>query len=293
MKILSYFIASAVIMTVFIADIKAQEETEWVVGEFARTRLVTSHKAFGEGDSPLYVGWEIELKKGWKTYWRSPGDAGKPTLFDFQGSINVSEISVFHPAPERFELFGIQTFGYEKHLILPILIKPKNTGEPLDIKVAANFMVCKDICVLLDESYSLTIDWSDDGAMEGKYLVPITDSVRAVPTSKKNFLDRLTLGAVKVYGVPGNQMLSINVKGYNHLAGADVIVEAGKAFHFGTPKKALKGKGKEISFVVPVGFMGGDGYKPKSMVDLKGERIILTLMDGWGNAIERTITVSK
>lgn len=283
-------IISLGLMDVFVpSPLGAQEETDWREGEFYRTRLITSHKVWGPGEAPLYLGWEIELNEGWKTYWRSPGDAGKPTQLDFKGSFNVGQTRVFHPTPERFELFGIQTFGYEKHLILPVLITPKNPEEPVDIKVAANFMVCKDICILLDETYDLTINWKSSGAEEGGFLVPITDSVRAVPTTKKSFLDRLTLGDVKVNGVPGKQSLWVTLQGYNHLAGADIIVEAGNEFHFGAPKKSLVGDGKEMSFVIPIGHRGEDNDKS----DLRGETIILTLLDGWGNAIERTIIISK
>jgi len=291
MRILKTIIVMTVLWLPYIGIVQAQEETDWVTGEFARTRLVVSHKAYGPGGGPLYVGWEIELKKGWKTYWRSPGDAGKPTLFDFLGSNNVGKTTVFHPAPERFEIFGIQTFGYENHLILPVLITPKIAGESIDLKVSANFMVCKDICILLDESYALTVDWNATGAEVGNYLVPITDSVRAVPTSKKNFLDRLTLGDVKVVGVNGKQNLVVDIKGYNHLAGADIIVEAGAGFHFGAPKKSLKGNGKQINFVIPIGYMGKEDDMDSA--NLIGQTIILTLLDGWGNAIERTITVSE
>ena len=45
------------------------------------------------------AGVEITLAEGWKTYWRTPGDAGVPPLFDWTGSTNVAAIKVRYPAP--------------------------------------------------------------------------------------------------------------------------------------------------------------------------------------------------
>ena len=45
------------------------------------------------------AGVEITLAEGWKTYWRTPGDAGVPPAFDWTGSTNVAAIKVRYPAP--------------------------------------------------------------------------------------------------------------------------------------------------------------------------------------------------
>ena len=53
----------------------------------------------------LLPGWQIEgggqmaalqltLAPGWKTYWRSPGDAGIPPSFDWSGSQNVKSVRI-------------------------------------------------------------------------------------------------------------------------------------------------------------------------------------------------------
>src|SRR5207247_8452494 len=44
----------------------------------------------------------IAIPGGWKTYWRSPGDAGGvPPEFDWQGSENLAAARVKYPAPHR------------------------------------------------------------------------------------------------------------------------------------------------------------------------------------------------
>jgi DsbC/DsbD-like thiol-disulfide interchange protein len=68
---------------------------------------------------------ELQLAPGWKTYWRSPGDAGIPPSFDWSGSENVKSVRLHWPAPEVFEANGMQTIGYHERLVLPVEITPR------------------------------------------------------------------------------------------------------------------------------------------------------------------------
>ncbi|HCX68676.1 MAG TPA: hypothetical protein DHK64_14410, partial [Rhodobiaceae bacterium] len=57
------------------------------------------------------AGLHLELSKGWKTYWRSPGEVGIPPSIDWAGSENIENVEFLWPAPERFTAFGIENFG--------------------------------------------------------------------------------------------------------------------------------------------------------------------------------------
>ncbi len=50
--------------------------SDWFETEGARIRLVTTGKPAADGKLKGML--DIELKPGWKTYWRDPGDAGVP-----------------------------------------------------------------------------------------------------------------------------------------------------------------------------------------------------------------------
>lgn len=90
---------------------------------------------------------EIELAPGWHTYWRVPGDAGIPPVFDWSGSENLASIAYEWPRPVIFDSFGLQTIGYSGTLVLPVRLVPKDPDAPLDLAVALFFGVCADICV--------------------------------------------------------------------------------------------------------------------------------------------------
>ncbi|WP_313351670.1 protein-disulfide reductase DsbD domain-containing protein [Paracoccus sp. (in: a-proteobacteria)] len=89
----------------------------------------------------------LRLEPGWKTYWRSPGDAGVPPRFDWAGSQNLGEVRLLWPRPEVIESGGERTLGYHEELVLPIEITPVISIAPVDAKVVVDFGICQDICV--------------------------------------------------------------------------------------------------------------------------------------------------
>ena len=109
----------------------------------------------------------LTLAAGWKTYWRSPGEAGIPPLLDFAGSGNLGAVRLHWPSPEVFEVNGMQTIGYLDRLILPIEITPQEAGRPIEIRLAVDLGVCRDICVpaTLDFVASLPASGQPDPAI--------------------------------------------------------------------------------------------------------------------------------
>lgn len=105
---------------------------------------------------------ELELAPGWKTYWRSPGDAGIPPVFDWSGSENVKSVHIHWPAPEVFESNGMQTIGYHEHLVLPVEITPEDPTRSVRLAVTVALGVCDEIC--LPASLELRSDLLPPGA---------------------------------------------------------------------------------------------------------------------------------
>ncbi|MBE1285746.1 MAG: hypothetical protein GJ676_20710 [Rhodobacteraceae bacterium] len=100
----------------------------------------------------------LTLKDGWKTYWRSPGDAGIPPLFNWRGSRNVGEVAFTWPTPSVFETSGYQTIGYMDQLVLPVEIKPSKPGKPVRLKGRMELGVCKDVCVPSELKFDHALD---------------------------------------------------------------------------------------------------------------------------------------
>ncbi len=102
----------------------------------------------------------IRLAPGWKTYWRSPGDAGIPPQFDWSRSRNLGAVSIIWPAPHVYPQNGMRTIGYKDELILPLAIAPRNPGKPVRLRARLDIGVCEDICV----PYQMTVNGVLDGS---------------------------------------------------------------------------------------------------------------------------------
>lgn len=111
---------------------------------------------------------EISMAPGWHTYWRAPGDAGIPPLFDWSGSKNLASVSYEWPRPKMFETSGMQTLGYEGRLVLPVRLKPADATAPIVARIDASFGVCDDICIPArgDATMVLAPDTPDAGRSE-------------------------------------------------------------------------------------------------------------------------------
>ena len=98
-------------------------------------------------DGTVMAGIEITLAPGWKTYWRAPGDAGIPPLFDWSGSRNLHGTEISWPAPEVFQQNGMQTLGYKDRVVLPIAVAPQRDGRPVRLNGTIDIGICSDVCV--------------------------------------------------------------------------------------------------------------------------------------------------
>ena len=100
----------------------------------------------------------LTLQDGWKTYWRSPGDAGIPPTFDWRGSRNVAALAIIWPTPEVTMTSGFQTIGYHDQLVLPIEITPNSADAPVTLAGEMQLGICKDICVPAEVSFDHQLD---------------------------------------------------------------------------------------------------------------------------------------
>ncbi len=118
----------------------------WADSDQASVRLISALDAVGD-EEKLQFGMEFQLQPGWKIYWRSPGDAGLPPVPDWSPSQNVAAVDMDWPLPIRFELFGLQTFGYEENVVFPLSVTPETPGEPVSLSGSVSYLVCKEICI--------------------------------------------------------------------------------------------------------------------------------------------------
>ena len=102
------------------------------------------------------AGIQITLSEGWKTYWRAPGDAGIPPLFQWIGSENIAAAAFHWPTPEVFDTNGMRTIGYHDSVVIPVEIQSIDSG-PMRIKGQVEIGVCDNICVPVSLEFDSTV----------------------------------------------------------------------------------------------------------------------------------------
>lgn len=94
-----------------------------------------------------HAGVEVELEAKTITYWRQPGDAGTPPVFDFSQSENVAEAETLYPAPTRIVEAGVEVAGYERSVIFPVRVTPRDPHKPVTLKLSFDYAACGSICL--------------------------------------------------------------------------------------------------------------------------------------------------
>lgn len=273
-SVLRYVFVGIFIVVGFVQAVSAAG-TEWQQHQdMLQTRLIAASSKLSPSGK-LLLAWEAKLQPGWKTYWRSPGEAGLPVrIFAAE-----AEQEVKYPFPERFELFGLETFGYSKYVVLPFELDVE--AQLTDVDVEVDFMVCKEICVPFRTSYHVNVPSPDDISIHDEKITKWLDKV---PASMGKDGAGLEIKWAKVVGPVGRQKIIAEVEADNSLSNADILAEVNDMFHFGKPKIKLLDDGHSARFVLTA--MTG-----KNPEDLRGQKVRLTFSDGLGASIERMLNL--
>ena len=112
-----------------------------------------------DGETRL-AGLEILLDPGWKTYWRNPGDSGIPPTLDFTGSDNLGTVAIEYPAPELFWDGYAWSLGYSDAVVFPLIVSAADPAKPVELKIAMQYGVCKDVCIPAEAAAAMMLDGS-------------------------------------------------------------------------------------------------------------------------------------
>lgn len=242
--------------------------------EQVHVRLMSA--VHGTGDlANVPAGLEVKLDGDWKTYWRSPGDAGLPPTLDWQGSGNLASATLLYPAPTRITVLGIQTFGYKHRIVFPIDVKPKQPGKPLDLKLKLDLLICAEQCIPKSFDLALTIPAGEATPTDDAQTIAQARS--AVPADAR--AAGFSIAKIEEVSDKGAPALEVTAKSERPFEKPDIIPELKPDAQFGTPRVKLGLDKREATFVLPLSRKLPVGAK------LTGRDAILTLTDE-GRALE-------
>ena len=258
----------------------------WIKTAQTQVRLVSAVDKAGNGET-VRLGLQFKLKKGWKIYWRKPGDAGFPPSLDWKGSENLKSADFGWPAPTRFEVLGFQTMGYKKEEVFPITASVKEAGAPLHLRAKLNYLTCDDICIPYTADLALDVGQGNGNASPHFQL--IDQFANLVPGNGARH--GLAIDTIEMAG-DARQVEKDIRKGFVRVTATsqvpftkpDVFIEGPELAFFSVPAVTLSNGGRQATLRVPVTL-------EEDTKILKTD-IRLTLTDGKRSA-ERTLRLTQ
>lgn len=268
--ILSRGTAAGVLLSGLAAGAAAEVASAWVTAPESQVRLV----AGGGGSVPLTAGVEMRLSPGWKTYWRTPGDAGGvPPFFDFAGSQNVAGTSVLYPAPKRYSDKAGDTIGYKDTVTFPILVTPEDGKGATAIRLKFEYGICREICIPAEASLALDVPAAGAGSLPEA----LKQMLARVPGGAATALPALRKSEVVLAG--GKPHIIVEAEFAADETHADAFVEAPDGIYV-PMTKMMMATGAVRRFEIDL----TAGADP---ADLKGKFLTVTLVGDKGQSAAR------
>jgi len=171
-------------------------------------RLVSEVRGVGPGQS-FAVALVLDIRDGWHTYWRNPGDSGQATKIVWALPAGFTAGDIEWPTPHRFELPPLVNYGYAKQAVQLVEITaphdlPPGPAISLDAKVS--WLVCADLCIPENADLHLRLPTSataapidpDHAALFARARSELPTA--ALPTSARVSGDRIVITLGKDWG---------------------------------------------------------------------------------------------
>src|ERR1700684_4333293 len=130
-----------------------------VATDNVRAHLASEVSAVAPGQS-FWVALEFNIRDGWHTYWRNPGDSGQATTLKWRLPPGFTAGDIVWTTPHRFELPPLVNYGYAKHAVhLVNMTAPRDlkAGAPAVLSAKASWLVCSDVCIPEDADLQLKL----------------------------------------------------------------------------------------------------------------------------------------
>ncbi len=254
----------------------AEPSSDWVRAEYGQVRLIAASEGLND-NGQVIIGVQMRLFKGWKTYWRTPGETGIPASFDWSGSQNVASANLRWPAPTRFDEYGSQAFGYKTEVIFPVTIQAQDKGGPVMVALDLQFGVCRDICMPAEAQ--LTMPVNQTSTTETPHARHIARFERKVPLSSADSPIQIERAR---YDSKSERVI-VDLSGPDKMIAPDVVLELPAGFAQQAPTFKLEGDHATVE--IPVLIDPSEG-------GLVGRAISIVAWDKGRRAVEKLVTIA-
>ena len=252
---------------VFAFDYAHAAESDAFSNVAVTARLISAENGIAPDSATVSLGLALEYGDGWKGYWRSPGEVGLAPEIDWSSSTNLNTAEILWPAPERFEAFGIENFGYSKQVVMPIRATLKTAGEPLELRARVSLLTCSDVCVPNDFELSLVLP--QGSGIDTTSAGQIAKYVGRVPAAPEDSDIEVSVTAVD----ERQSALVVMARSDTPFKDVDVFPEFGSYVIFGKPDIRLGSGGRELWAQIPINAWDDDNTAPSVTITDTGRGV--------------------
>ena len=111
--------------------------------------VIAEHDAATPGKS-LWLALKLDIRDGWHTYWRNPGDSGEATKIKWTLPEGMHASEIHWPYPERQYVGPVANYGYHGtalHLIELRVDSDVANDETFKLQADATWLVCEEECI--------------------------------------------------------------------------------------------------------------------------------------------------
>jgi thiol:disulfide interchange protein/DsbC/DsbD-like thiol-disulfide interchange protein len=152
-----------------------------VATDNVKARLLSEQDSIAPGQS-VWVALELDIRDGWHTYWRNPGDSGQATQIAWSLPPGLTAGDIEWTTPHRFVVAPLVNYGYAKHAmhLVKITASPDlKAAAPLDLKAKASWLVCADVCIPESANLDLKLPVTAGGGPHDPAVAQLFDQARA------------------------------------------------------------------------------------------------------------------
>ncbi|WP_019677217.1 protein-disulfide reductase DsbD family protein [Arsukibacterium perlucidum] len=173
----------------------AASSTGWQQAKHIQAELVSEYSTVTAGQQ-FAVLLHFEPDPGWHTYWKNPGDSGLATSINWQLPAGVQAGTIAWPTPQSFLIPPLVNYGYagQTLLLTELTIPAGYTADSLTINAEVDWLVCEEICIPADASFTLTLNVGGQAGLAVSQQ-PLFEKARAALPLKT--------GAVGDYAISG------------------------------------------------------------------------------------------
>jgi thiol:disulfide interchange protein/DsbC/DsbD-like thiol-disulfide interchange protein len=236
-----------------------------VATDNVKARLVSEVASIAPGQT-FTVALELDIRDGWHTYWRNPGDSGEPTKLAWQLPPGFTAGDIVWTTPHRFEIAPLVNYGYAKHALHMVQItapKDLKAGNAVSLAAKASWLVCSDVCIPEDANLQLSLPVSAQAAGVDPASAALFTNARSelpstqpAPTSARIQGDKLIITLGQEWGATLSQITSLAFYPYD---------EGG--IEYATPQTLTRSK-DSVDLAMKV------GYQPPKAGAIRGVLVV-------------------